>query len=77
MARNEDRFDPIGESANSLQMPTINAAGASNRNTDGVYRNWIIRRQLNEKFRGMRVGQKILGMNFQPARARARSHHLR
>ena len=57
-------------SMNAPQPPEVqmvDAVGAADRDADSVNRDWVITCQIDEQFHGVRIGQEILWMDFEPA----------
>src|SRR5579884_636250 len=77
MPGNENRLDLVHQIAKAPQMEFVNPGRAPYGNADRMERNRIIRGEVEEQFGGVRIGQKIFRMRFQPAATRPGGYHLR
>src|SRR5262245_14045620 len=77
MSRYEHRINGIREFPYLPQMHLIDSAGRAHRNADAVQRNRVIRRQIHQQLFRMRVGQKVLRMDFEPTATWPGGYHLR
>src|SRR5262249_7781090 len=59
------------ESPNAREVMSVEPCGAADGETDGMNRNRIASREIAQQFCGVRIGDEVLGMNFQPADRRS------
>jgi len=57
-------------------MRAVDTVGTANRDADGVNGDRIVPRQVGEEFRGVRIGQEVLGMHFKASDRRTRVHYF-
>ena len=76
VAGDEDRINAVDQRPHALQMEMVDAAGAPDREADRVHRDRVVTRQVEQKLGGMRIGEKVLGMDFKPGRGRPGGHDL-
>src|SRR5687768_1512619 len=57
-------------------MLMTDSCDTSNRDADAMDGNRISVREFSKKFRGVRVREKIFGMNFKPSNGGAGVHHF-
>ncbi len=77
MPRHQHGIDAVDERAHPLEMSTVDAPGAADRYADGVDRNRIVPARFEQELGGVRIGEKILRMNLEPARRWQRGDDLR
>ena len=77
MAGDEDRVEPIDQSAKAREMRPIDAVGAADRDADRVHRERVVAREIRQQLDGVRIGEEVLRMDLEPADGRASGHHLR
>ena len=73
----EDRIQSIDERTKALEMRTVDAVGAADRDADGVHRDRVVAREIRQQLESVRIGEKVLRMNLEPSDRWASGHHLR
>ena len=57
-------------------MGAVDPIRAADGDADGMHRDGVVAREIEEQLRGVRIRQKGLGMNLEPGGVGTRGHQL-